>query len=126
MSKKVVSDDEENAAASLDEDYIVEMRPDQFVPDISPASWADIVASTIEAISPGTTIKLKAVEKLGRYVETEVAYMLRDAHERRMENGTGSINSKNIIGAVETYSRYRDEDIFKEFKEVQELWTQPL
>lgn len=121
MSKKIVSDDEQPA-----DDIVDHTDPKHFVPDIAPSSWANIVASTLEAISPGTTIKLKAVETLGRYVETEVAYMLRDAHERRIENGGGAINSKNIIGALETYSRYRDEDVFKEFKEVQELWSHPF
>lgn len=126
MSTKVVSDDEGVAAATLSDDFIDHTDPKHFVPDITPSSWANIVASTLEHISPGTTIKLKAVEALSRYVETEVVYMLRDAHERRVENGGGAINSKNIVGALETYSRYRDEDVFKEFKEVQELWQQPL
>lgn len=90
---------------------------------IAPNYWGTIVQRTLALLKKGTSIDVQAAVFLLNCVELETVHVLRDAAERCFENGKNALNSKNIEGALKTYSRYRDEDVGTELEEVKQLVT---
>src|SRR4051812_19473243 len=64
---------------------------------------------------------VEAAQLIQKAVEREVAYVLRDAAERSFENKAHAPNAKNIEGAFEVYSRYKDEDVWGAYKAAEKL-----
>lgn len=77
-------------------------------------------------IDPKIKIQKNAIREAQTAVEMEVLYILRDAYERKTESGSGGPSARNIVGAIVTYGRYRDDDISMIYSIVNTLMAKPL
>lgn len=85
---------------------------------IPPGNYGRILQSVLNHLRKGQTIELEAAQLFQLAVEKEVIYLLRDAGERAFENDKTYPNGRNIEGAIELYSRYRDDDVLSVYNKL--------